>query len=466
MKNILVLFLLACSIVGASELYPPNTDHSFDGLASWSQPRLASGSVTPPVASAADGDIFINIATPSQTVLQIKLNNAWRDILGGGEGTPGATGPQGIQGDPGPIGATGSTGLPGTTVHNALSDLDYANSGHTGFQPVSSMSEYLLANTAASEYVSTSTFDTEHSARVASEGAIIDSLASETLNRIASLALKADLNGSATQNFSAGIYYAATGTLSFPSFSFSGDTNTGLMSPGANILDIVCNGIRAANFSQADLYVIGNVRAGNGSFGRAYVYGAADVSSTVPGFTFNGNSNTGLGRNAIGQPSMVASGTEAMRFTNVGNHLWPNITFNTPEGGIAGLFTNSSGLALPRGTVVSLVSSASAGIEPAPTSGNHHDMPIGMVYATQNLSTTTAGIGSSTWVVFTGTTYVWLDGTAATVPGGVLKTSDSTAGRAEFATTAPSATDHFTEVGHNIASGAANAVVLGIVHFN
>jgi hypothetical protein len=39
-------------------------------------------------------------------------------------GSPGATGA---------TGATGETGPAGTTVHHELSDLDYANAGHTGF---------------------------------------------------------------------------------------------------------------------------------------------------------------------------------------------------------------------------------------------------------------------------------------------------------------------------------------------
>ena len=40
-------------------------------------------------------------------------------------------GDQGLKGDKG---ATGATGAAGTTDHDLLSNLDYANSGHTNFQ--------------------------------------------------------------------------------------------------------------------------------------------------------------------------------------------------------------------------------------------------------------------------------------------------------------------------------------------
>ena len=54
------------------------------------------------------------------------------------QGIQGEQGIQGVQGE------TGATGAPGTTVHSALTDLDYASAGHTGFQPAGS---YLTAET-------------------------------------------------------------------------------------------------------------------------------------------------------------------------------------------------------------------------------------------------------------------------------------------------------------------------------
>lgn len=60
------------------------------------------------------------------------------------QGEQGEQGIQGIQGIQGATGATGATGAPGTTVHSALTNLDYASAGHTGFQPAGS---YITAET-------------------------------------------------------------------------------------------------------------------------------------------------------------------------------------------------------------------------------------------------------------------------------------------------------------------------------
>ncbi|MCL2531593.1 MAG: collagen-like protein [Oscillospiraceae bacterium] len=51
----------------------------------------------------------------------------------GAQGPQGYTGPPGAQGYQGPPGETGPKGEPGTTDHAALDNLDFANSGHTGF---------------------------------------------------------------------------------------------------------------------------------------------------------------------------------------------------------------------------------------------------------------------------------------------------------------------------------------------
>ena len=60
----------------------------------------------------------------------------WGDPLKGDKGNTGNTGkvgPKGEPGSPGKQGLTGPPGPPGTSDHRALSNLDYANSGHTGF---------------------------------------------------------------------------------------------------------------------------------------------------------------------------------------------------------------------------------------------------------------------------------------------------------------------------------------------
>lgn len=51
----------------------------------------------------------------------------------GAPGPEGRRGPQGVAGPEGKPGPQGVAGPPGPSVHSALSSLDYASSGHTGF---------------------------------------------------------------------------------------------------------------------------------------------------------------------------------------------------------------------------------------------------------------------------------------------------------------------------------------------
>ena len=66
----------------------------------------------------------------------------WGEPLKGDKGNTGNTGKTGPKGEPGspgkqgltgPPGKQGPPGPPGTSDHRALSNLDYANSGHIGF---------------------------------------------------------------------------------------------------------------------------------------------------------------------------------------------------------------------------------------------------------------------------------------------------------------------------------------------
>ena len=85
-KLVFALLLISSSAFAASQLYPDPTKFGPLDIAHYAQPRFASGTVTPNIASAAEGDIFINIATPTATALQIKVAGAWRSINGGGSG--------------------------------------------------------------------------------------------------------------------------------------------------------------------------------------------------------------------------------------------------------------------------------------------------------------------------------------------------------------------------------------------
>lgn len=116
-KQLFALFLLlfvpiAAVYSGGSTLYPWPTDWSFTGIASWSQPLVASGTALPADANAHPGDIFILTATPTAPTLWRRGASTWHLMSGA------------------------STG--GVSTHSLLLGLSFADSGHTGFNSAAS----------------------------------------------------------------------------------------------------------------------------------------------------------------------------------------------------------------------------------------------------------------------------------------------------------------------------------------
>jgi len=121
-KIVLAAALLAALAApsSASDVYPWPTNWSFGGIASWSQPRIASGAALPADASGTAGDLYILIDGASQTWYRHDGTNF--------------------------ISMTGSGGG-GTTDHSALDNLAYADSGHTGFASTTTVTDH-IADTA------------------------------------------------------------------------------------------------------------------------------------------------------------------------------------------------------------------------------------------------------------------------------------------------------------------------------
>lgn len=88
------------------------------------------------------------------------------------------------------------------------------------------------------------------------------------------------------------------GTLGAPSWSFAGDTNTGLYAPSADILSLVTGGVEAlrANASQ-------NVGIGGSPVSRLHAFSASATNGVVASFQNSGNTGAGI--------SFIQSGVDA-----------------------------------------------------------------------------------------------------------------------------------------------------------
>ncbi len=124
-----VFMIAVIAIAAAATAATPPANLSLKGIADWAivGGHISSGTGALPAVGAA-GERYTDISTPTSPVDYRSDGSAWRVISGGSGGT-------------------------GTSDHAALSNLDYAGSGHTGFaaasdlgdyQPVASMADYAL----------------------------------------------------------------------------------------------------------------------------------------------------------------------------------------------------------------------------------------------------------------------------------------------------------------------------------
>lgn len=118
----LVLIPVVAVYSGGSTLYPWPTNWSFYGLASWSMPLVASGTSLPADANAHPGDLFINTATAAAPTLWRRGASTWVLMSGASSGS-------------------------GVSSHSALTQLDFASSGHTGFAAAATLTAHMAEQT-------------------------------------------------------------------------------------------------------------------------------------------------------------------------------------------------------------------------------------------------------------------------------------------------------------------------------
>ncbi|RYG62061.1 MAG: hypothetical protein EON60_01185 [Alphaproteobacteria bacterium] len=133
-----------------------------------------------------------------------------------------------------------------------------------------------------------------------------------------------------------------------PSYSWSGDTNTGIYWPASDQIGITTGGTQRAVFSGTGLRVIGTITTTGIIDAGSYIYGYTGDSAAAPGYTWSGDNNTGM-FNASGDViGFSTTGTERVRFNSAGISTTGSIFLNSGGNIVADSFdtnyTSSLGL--------------------------------------------------------------------------------------------------------------------------
>ena len=124
-------------------------------------------------------------------------------------------------------------------------------------------------------------------------------------------------NPSTNQLSGISLLNVAIGSAAAPSISFTGDTNTGIYSSGANSLSVTLNGAESVKFETSA------VTFGSQANNYPRIKVASTSSATAPSFTWWGNDQTGIFRPAanVVAISTGSAGVERARFTDNGTSI-------------------------------------------------------------------------------------------------------------------------------------------------
>jgi len=143
--------------------------------------------------------------------------------------------------------------------------------------------------------------------RSSSDGVL--QVSADPLNAYANSYIALDVDGIEYMRLTdSGQLLAFAGSASVPSYSFFGDTDTGVYTPTANHIYFTTGG---SNHLQ--LLGSGGIRASKGAFE------AIDGSSAAPSFSFSNDQNSGIYSPAADTVGVATAGSEAMRIDSSGN---------------------------------------------------------------------------------------------------------------------------------------------------
>ncbi|QDG94591.1 hypothetical protein NIBR502774_18905 (plasmid) [Rhizobium sp. NIBRBAC000502774] len=125
---------------------------------------------------------------------------------------------------------------------------------------------------------------------------------------------------------------ATNGTVALPAYTWSGDTNTGMYWPAADQIGLAVGGIQRALLSASGLTVTGYVSTTGVVDAGAAIYGFAGDSVTAPGYTWSGDTNTGMYWLGADQIGLTAGGTQRFRIHTSGATATGAIAADTATG--------------------------------------------------------------------------------------------------------------------------------------
>ena len=123
---------------------------------------------------------------------------------------------------------------------------------------------------------------------------------------------------------------ASPGSLGAPSYSFTTDSDSGLISPFPGAIDIVLNGFARMRYGTGQITFVEPIRSNVG-----------DASATQPDFSFSGDNNTGIYSPNDDSLAFTTGGVEAGFFdANQNLHVQNDLRSSRVEAGIGRFYTS------------------------------------------------------------------------------------------------------------------------------
>lgn len=174
----------------------------------------------------------------------------------------------------------------------------------------------------------------------------------------------------------------AAGSVGAPSYSFTGDTDTGMWSAGADIITWSNGGVASMQLGASQL-----------TLSSPYVFAPHLGAVGAPSYAFNGDLNTGMWSPAADTLALSTAGAERLRIGSAGN-----FTISAPTSGVTLIASALAGgqlFSLTDGTITSRLTFAGSRLTFGVTSAHTLDLETGGNARISILSTGEVGVNSS-----------------------------------------------------------------------